>query len=975
MWHPLPAAGPHGVDPVIVRGARTLGFRAAVPRALAGLDVELDAAELAASGSAVRVGGEGRPIGPSGRTRLCSPCRAGDTLAVEIDPGGGWWNPPRLIVPDAGWEEISEGTRWARYFLGDDAIAEVPGPEVARALLAASAQPDKAHYRALVAGWMERLDPAAREIRADTIDVVGNAHIDAAWLWRWDETVDVVRNTWRTAVKLLEKYPGTTFAASAAAYYEWLEEYEPDLLRDIQRLTREGRWAPVGGWWVEADANLPSGEALVRQALYGQRTYERLFGTTARVAWIPDTFGYAWTLPQIFRKAGLEYFVTQKLRWNDTDAWRADRNLFWWEGRDGTRILTYVPYGYTHQLQARTLADEWKASRDSTATRRMLVLYGVGDHGGGPTMEMLDRARELARIPTFPPLRGVLPAQSLGRMQAGAGDAPVIDDELYLEYHRGVFTSQAAMKMWNRRMEGLLDAAEAAAAHASFVALPDAWYNYPRGALTAAWTTTLFNQFHDLLPGSGIGAIYTDAASAYRDAERIGRHGARPGGRDDRRDAGHAPARRRRRTVPGAESLGSRSGRRGGDPLDGRRGHGHGREGAGASLRRPGRTRCACAWPTSRQPAVGWFSWRRGEPAPRHARPARRARARRPRQRAPARGGRPHHRRDLADRRPGLRTGRPAGRRRRESAGHARGSPPRVGRLEHRRHGRPVGGRSPIRCWWESRRATRWAPPWRSSAPARTAASCSGSTLPDGERRLAVETRALWRADHRLLKASFPLALRFDSVWAEIPYGAIARAAVPRTRADSARYELPMQGWIDASDGTWGVSLVNDAKHGYDVRGDTLRLTLLKSPKWPDPQADMGEHVFRYDLVVHGDDWRSGDTETAADALNAPLRAVAVPVHEGEGRSRSFVQVEGPGVELGALKIAEDEAGALVLRLVERHGSVATATIELPWAFEWRNADLLERPVESVTWAPSEGTRAAIRLAPWEIATVLVRRR
>jgi len=973
-WRPLPAPGSHGVDPTVVREARALAFRASVPPVLAGLDLELDVAEFAATGSTVRVGGEPRAAGASGRVPLCGPCAAGDTLAVEIDPAGPWWDPPRLIVPDPGWEEVAEGVRWARYFLGDDAVPEEPDREVARTLLAVSMEPDKVRYATIVSEWMRRLEPAAREIRADTIDVVGNAHIDAAWLWRWDETVDVVRDTWRTAAKLLAKCPGTTFAASAAAYYEWLDAYEPDLLRDIQRLQREGRWAPVGGWWVEADANLPSGEALVRQALYGQRTYARLFGTTARVAWIPDTFGYAWSLPQIFRKSGLDYFVTQKLRWNDTDAWSADKNLFWWEGRDGTRILTYIPYGYTHQLQPRSLAEEWKASRDSTAARRMLVLYGVGDHGGGPTMEMLDRARELARIPTFPPLRGVLPAEALGSMEAGAGAAPVIDDELYLEYHRGVYTSQAATKRWNRHMEGLLGAAEAAAAHASFVAAPDAWYNYPRGALTAAWTTTLFNQFHDLLPGSGIGAIYADAAHAYREAER----------------SADMTLDRAAETI--AATLDTRPPVEGAEPFLVLNPSGHARAGV-----------VAIPWADGAATVVDG----EGRPLP-SAVWADSLRVRVPD--VPATGGRivfvaseraalPGNARPLATpSRAILDNGRL-----RVEVDRGTGEIARIVDLASGRDVLQPGGggnrlatREDRPLEWDAWNIDDTDAPWRPMAdtvrvgePVRDALGTSVEVvradadgrfvqrleLPDGERRLAVETRGVWRADHRLLKASFPLALRFDSVWAEIPYGAIARPAVPRTRRDSARYEVSMQGWIDAGDGSWGVSLVNDSKHGYDVRGDTLRLTLLKSPKWPDPQADMGGQAFRYDLVVHDGDWRSGDTEAAAEALNAPLRAVAVSAHGGEGRARPFVRVAGPGVELGALKVAEDDGDDLVLRLVERHGNAATATIDLPWGFAWRRADLLERPAADDDWSASDGTRASIRLAPWEIATVLVRRR
>jgi alpha-mannosidase len=248
--------------------------------------------------------------------------------------------------------------------------------------------------------------------------------------------------------------------------------------------------------------------------------------------------------------------------------------------------------------------------------------------------------------------------------------------------------------------------------------------------------------------------------------------------------------------------------------------------------------------------------------------------------------------------------------------------------------------------------------------------------LPVGEARLDIETVAEWRADHRLLKASFPLAVGADSVWAEIPYGAIARPATPTTVKDSARYETPMQRWIDASAGGWGVSLVNDAKYGYDVRGDTLRLTLLKAATYPDPEADRGTHRLRYSLVVHDGDWRSGATESAAEELNQPLRAVAVAAHPGDVRARGFAQVE--GVELGALKMAEDGSD-LVIRLVERHGSAARARVTLPWPFEWQEADLLERGdgpwTAATTTTDATDATAHIALEPWEIRTLRIRRR
>jgi alpha-mannosidase len=978
-WSALPRAGPYGVDEGVRRRVGELAFRTRVPRVLAGLGLLMDAAELP-DGTTFLVGGEPRTRDVRGHVTLCAPCGAGDSLNVRVRPSGPrWWDPPRLIVPDDGWFEIEEGARWARFFQGEDA-ATMPGADAAITLLAASVEPDKASYRAIVSEWMERLAPAAQAALGDTIALVGNSHIDAAWLWRWPETVDVVRNTWRSATKLMARYPEATYAASAAKYYEWLEAYEPELLAEVQALVREGRWEPVGGWWVEPDVNMPSGEALARQALYGQATFQRLFGAPARVAWIPDTFGYAWTLPQIFRKAGFDWFVTQKLRWNDTDAWSADRNLFWWQGRDGTRILTYIPYGYSHHLEADRLGAEWLASRDSTAGGGMLVLYGVGDHGGGPTMEMMDRRRSLERTGTYPNLLGTLPTAALTRMEADGGDAaPVIDDELYLEYHRGVYTSQAHTKRWNRRMENALTAAEVAAAHASTLPAGNAWYNYPGAALTEAWRHTLFNQFHDILPGSSIGGVYEDSEVDYRAAERLAetaleRAAERIAATLDTRPppngpAGEAPDSELRPYVVLNPSGYDRSGEvalpwsaPGALVLDA--------DGTALpSVVRGGQLRFLVTGVPATGANVVFVGEREGA--------------------APVAGAEP---RSSDDARVVLET-----ETLRVELDPATGELARVfDKANARDVLLPGGGGNRLATMvdrplqWDAWNIDDVDGPWTSVADTvrigpvtRDALGVQVGVLradshgryeqvvrlPSEGSSVEVETVASWRADHRLLKASFPLAVGADSVWAEIPYGAIGRPSLPRTRQDSARFEVPMQRWIDASAGGWGVSLVNDAKYGYDVRGDTLRLTLLKAATYPDSVADRGTHRFRYALVVHRGDWRGGATEDAAEALNRPLRALPATAHSGEGRARAFARVR--GAELGALKVAEDGDG-LVVRIVERHGVRAAVRLELPWNFEWRDADLLERPTGE--WNEASAV-AELGLAPWEIRTLRVRRR
>ena len=270
-------------------------------------------AEVAEFGRRAIVTANGVTLQPDslGRAPLCAPCRAGARLAISIVPQGQWWDAPRIRARDIGWTEIRDGAEWARYFTGDSTLA-IPDSVAAMALLRGALDPSKTAYHAEIAEWLARLAPSAARIRRDTIDIVGHSHIDAAWRWRVRDGRDAIQATWESATKLMAKYPDMHFTGSSAQYYEWIEEQDPALLSRLQTLAREHRWDPVGGWWVESDANLPSGESLVRQALYGQRTFVRLFGKPARVAWLVNSFGFPWSLPQILRKSGFEYFVTQE---------------------------------------------------------------------------------------------------------------------------------------------------------------------------------------------------------------------------------------------------------------------------------------------------------------------------------------------------------------------------------------------------------------------------------------------------------------------------------------------------------------------------------------------------------------------------------------------------------------------------------------------------------------------------------------
>ena len=293
----------------------------------------------------------------NGTVTLCAPCSSGDSLAIRVDrdPSRPWWDPPRVRVRDRTYSDIARNVALLPA-LGDSA-GSVQAPD-AREWLAAMLQPDKRQYHALADELSAQLGTRGAQFRRDTIHLVGNSHIDAAWLWRAAETQEVVENTWRTALKLQQNFPGATFAASSAQYYAWLETRAPGLLDSIAAAERRGTWSIAGGWWVEADQNIPSGESLVRQGLYGQRYFQQRFGRRARIAWTPDTFGYPWTLPQIWRGLGMQAFVTQKIRWNDSTDFPHDAYI--WEGRDGTRLFSYNPWGYDHDLNGATLAREMR---------------------------------------------------------------------------------------------------------------------------------------------------------------------------------------------------------------------------------------------------------------------------------------------------------------------------------------------------------------------------------------------------------------------------------------------------------------------------------------------------------------------------------------------------------------------------------------------------------------------------------------
>ncbi len=824
-------------------------------------------------------------------------------------------------------------------------------------LTTAFVRADGPAFQKALADFYARADNLRQAMKGDTIHAVGNAHIDMAWLWRWPETVQVCEQTFRQALAFMQVDSAFTYAQSQAQAYEWMARYHPDVLEGIKAMVKRGQWLVVGGMWVEPDCNLPSGEALVRQVLYGKRYLRETLGVDVRVAWTPDTFGYAWTLPQIYKKSGINYFVTTKLWWNDTTP--PEHQLFWWESPDGSRILTVIPRSYVEDLDQERTMRNLRDFSQATGVRHLLVLYGVGDHGGGPTQQMLARFDHMANINLYPTIIKSSPEAFFHAVEKEA-HLPTVRNELYLQTHRGTYTTQGAVKRQNRQMEAVLETAEKLV---TFAPVP-----YPAQELRSAWRGVLFNQFHDILPGSSIPEVYRDAHALYDSCRAIAEAVldsalATLCAKVDTRGEGFPmvvfnPLSWERNDVAWVRVPASML------------------ERAWVAVDAEGTPHAVqphedgLLFEVSGVPGMGYkvFWLRPGEgvrwpDAPRA-------------QRWMLANGQWQVRFDadsgellsVQDTKSGCEFLAGPGNQLQffedlpaEYDAWNIGYTGREWRTDPKAH-MEVVAQGPVRA---TMRVV------RTFGSSRFVQDIS---LYRRMPRMDIDTRADWHESHILAKVAFPVAVSGRAATYEIPYGWIRRPTVPITPAEKAMFEVPAQKWIDLTDeeGGAGVSLLNDAKYGHDVHGSVMRMTLLRSPKSPDPQADMGEHRFVYSLYPHRGTWQQAETHRRAWELNYPLRVVLTKAHRGPlGTRGALVVVEGSaGVMLSAVKQAE-EGNGLILRLCELFGERTPVTLrfrqEVREAWE---TDLLEQRTKAL---PAARRAVSVELMPFEIKTLLVR--
>ncbi|HEY4900628.1 MAG TPA: glycoside hydrolase family 38 C-terminal domain-containing protein [Terriglobales bacterium] len=889
---------------------------------------------------------------------------------------------------------------------------------------------DQAAFDASLKAAQGKLDVLRPYMKQFTVKAVGNSHIDMAWLWPETETVEVVRNTFGTALQLMREYPDFKFAGSAAQAYVWMEEKYPAIFREIEQRVKEDRWEIVGGMWVEPDLNMPDGESLVRQILYGKRYFKQKFDVDVNVGWNPDSFGYNWQLPQIYKRSGIDYFVTQKLLWA-SEFTKFPYRLFWWQAPDGSCLMTYFPSDYGNAIEPVRMARDssvygpmmWKYNGGTNSAPagglQMMYLYGVGDHGGGPTRTDLDTALRWQKPDVvFPKLEFSTAASFLNNLSKNESELnlPTWTGELYFQYHRGVQTTQSETKRGNRKSEvALLDAEKLASIGTLF------GETYPQADFDASWKKVLFNQFHDVLPGSGIAINYVDAARKYAEVQRFSNDTIHNSLSELAARVDFPPnpglisqANRETFGEVKIQGVASSVGVLVFNPLSWTR-FGpvefdvqfptpipsisamapNGKQIEAHLVSEDTRTGLAHVLMIAEDlPANGYNLYlllgsdKRLVDIPGAIKPE-------PRLKATDTSLENEFLRVQIDSKTGCITSLFDKRTNTEALAAAVAG---IGAPANLPDGKPCGNLlqafvdKPQK--WDAwnvdanfiehhtdllqadevkliestplRAVIRVTHKWQNSSFVQDITLCAG--MP----RVDVHMQADWHEKHILLKVAFPLSARNDKATFEIPYGTVERPTTRNTPAEKAQFEVPALRWADLSDATHGFSLLNDSKYGYDAKDNVLRLSLLRAPEYPDPNADQGHHEFTYSLYPHAGTWRDALTVRQGYEVNVPLLAVTTTRHQGTlPPSQSFFVAQEDNVVITAIKKDADD-NSLIVRFYEWAGKKGDVHLTLPQAASAAWQTNLMEVAPSPLSLDASGKVVTVPTNAYEIKTVKV---
>jgi alpha-mannosidase len=776
------------------------------------------------------------------------------------------------------------------------------------------------------------LPGTAAEARAELVDVlsrpasasahrvvaVGHAHIDSAWLWPVRETIRKCARTFSNVIELADADPDFRFACSSAQQYAWMKQYYPELFARITEKVRAGQFVPVGGMWVESDTNMPGGEAMARQFVAGKGFFLENFGVETEEVWLPDSFGYSAGLPQIVRASGSRWFLTQKISWNQIN--KMPHHTFWWEGIDGSRVFTHFPPSdtYNSTLSGAEMARAERQYREKGRGTTSLMLFGYGDGGGGPNREMVAAAHRLESLEGSPTLRLDSPAAFFADAEAEYPDAPVWSGEMYLELHRGTYTTQARTKQGNRRSEHLLREAELWASTATVrLGRP-----YPRAELTELWQLVLLQQFHDILPGSSIAWVHQDAERNYAAiAERAERLIV---------DAGQALV------GEGGQTLLLNAAP-------------HQRSGVAPLAAGP-------VEPESDEVTVEETTDDEGRPA--HLLDNGLVRV------LVDGAGQIASLVDAATGREAIAPGEKGNRLQLH-----RDIPNQWDAWDvdehYRRTVREVDTVDEMDLEHKPEQAT-----------VVVVRSFSGSrieqriTLAAGSPSVEITNTVDWHEKQKLLKLAFALDVHADRSASETQFGHVFRPTHTNTSWEFARFEMCAHRFVHVGEPGYGVALTNDSTYGHDVTRRTrpdggtttmVRQSLLRAPQYPDPHADQGRHVLRLTI-------RPG--AAIADAVEEGYRTnLPQRLLHGAHGVQPVVVVSNPAVVVEAVKLAEDGSDDLVVRLYESLGSRASVTVRADAdATSVAAVDLLERPLADGQSA--DGPSIDLVLRPFQLVTL-----
>lgn len=732
------------------------------------------------------------------------------------------------------------------------------------------------------------------EASGHLLSAVGHAHIDSAWLWPFRETRRKVARTVANVLELMDADPDLIYAMSSAQQFVWLKQDHPELFERTRARVAEGRFLPVGGMWVESDVNMPSGEALVRQLLLGTRFFEQEFGTASFVGWLPDSFGYSGALPQLLAGAGISRFVTQKISWNTVN--KFPHHTFWWEGIDGSRVLTHFPSAdmYNSKLTGAEVAHAAANYAERGAHNQSIIPFGLGDGGGGPTREMLARATRLRNLEGSPRVVIQSPDRFFESVESGDGCPAVWLGELYLEFHRGVLTSQARMKQGNRRAERLLREAELWNAAAAV----RTGHDYPYDTLESVWQRVLLLQFHDVLPGTSIAWVHAEAEAEYTDIDGVlhtlitDALAALTDGRSEVELVANAapfaqagvPAHAIAPVAPRqAAPVTQARGEDGSILLD--------NEVVRVEIASDGTIRSLIDIASGREvvPAGARFNLLQIHPD------------------APAMW-------DAWDLDESYRS-------RVEDVDtvddltvEVRGD--EIAVVVTRRH--------------------------------RSSTIVQETIVRAGSRQIDFDTMIDWRESERLVKVSLPTTVVAERWAAETQFGHIFRPTHTNTSWDAAKFEACAHRWVHVGEPDFGVAVINEHSYGHDVRrenvagtvGTAIGISLLRAPRFPDPETDTGVHRFRYAAVPGA---RIADAVDAAYRLTDARRVVrGIPVP-------ALVTSTDPAIVIDTIKLAEDRSGDVIVRTYESLGTHVEASLVLGFpARAFVEVDLRERTIEAV---------------------------